>query len=284
MGLTISSRSIAEARIQHLSIRPVFGAYELIFGLSITVSAEQDLGRWATIAGTRVSVKSSDGPQQQVGFARPEIPIAIRPHPFTSNMTPSVSLAVQPQQVLALEEMRAGGDLNFELLAVGEGYDGEREQQIQDTWRISIPRSDWIEKMRAAGILDILLLEIPMPAGELSDEWAELGDHLMRAQRHFLNGEYFSCVSQCRLVVHEVGQKKFGKGEEWAVPLLKRLAHERDKMTKDEREAAIYAVLRHYTHQAHHSKSEGGEAAYTRSEAKMILSQTAALVAHARGI
>lgn len=283
MGLTINSYAIADIRIQNLGIRSIVGAYELIFLLYITVSSEEDSKSWAAIEGARVSVKLNGGRNQTMGFARPDLPIAIRPHSFVSHMTPSLFLTLQPQQVMALEEMRTGGDLAFELLAAGEGYDGGNEQQVQDTWRINIPRSDWIEKMRSAGILDILLLEIPMPADELSEEWAEISEHLMRAQKHFLDGEYFSCVSQCRLVVQEVGHRKFAK-KAWSGPALNRLNQDRNDMTKDEREAAIYAVLRHYTHQAHHSGSEGGETAYTRSEAKMILSQTSAFVAHARGM
>lgn len=284
MALAINSRSVAEIDVRDVGVRSIVGAYELIFPLSINVYAEEGSNRLAVIAGARVSVKSHGAPQRPMGFARPDAPITMRLHSSPNHMTPNLSLILQPEQVLALEEMRAGGDLNFELMAVSEGFDGENWHQIQDTWHVAVPQSNWIEKIRSAGILDILLLEIPMPVGELSEEWGEIGEHLIRAQKNFVSGEYFSCVAQCRFVVSEVGRMRFGEREAWAVRPLERMAQDRGGMTKGEREAAIYAVLRHYTHQAHHSKSEGGEAAYTRSEAKMILSQTAALVAHARGV
>jgi hypothetical protein len=54
-------------------------------------------------------------------------------------------------------------------------------------------------------------------------------------------------------------------------------------MSKEERESAIHAVIRHYTHQAHHGGTEGGATCYSRSEAKLILSLSAALLAHVQG-
>lgn len=51
---------------------------------------------------------------------------------------------------------------------------------------------------------------------------------------------------------------------------LDRLASDRAGMTKSERCTAVYAVLRHYTHQAHHGPSEGGESSYTRSDAQFV--------------
>lgn len=49
------------------------------------------------------------------------------------------------------------------------------------------------------------------------------------------------------------------------------------------REASLWAVLRHYTHQAHHGVSEGGAARYSRAEAQFVLTLTAAAVRYAQG-
>ena len=52
-------------------------------------------------------------------------------------------------------------------------------------------------------------------------------------------------------------------------------------MDKPSREAAVYAVVRHYTHLAHHGPSEGGVPAYTRAETQFLLTLAAAAAAHA---
>lgn len=54
-------------------------------------------------------------------------------------------------------------------------------------------------------------------------------------------------------------------------------------ITKDEREAALWGAVRHYTHQAHHSGSEGGVSVYSRAEARLVLTLTASFVARMQG-
>ena len=51
-------------------------------------------------------------------------------------------------------------------------------------------------------------------------------------------------------------------------------------MDKGQRESALCAAFRLYTHLAHHGPSEGGVPAYTRAEAQFVISLTAA--AHAQ--
>ena len=46
-------------------------------------------------------------------------------------------------------------------------------------------------------------------------------------------------------------------------------------MSKSERLGAILGTLRHYTNQAHHGQSEGGEVNYSRADAQLILTLTA---------
>lgn len=42
-------------------------------------------------------------------------------------------------------------------------------------------------------------------------------------------------------------------------------------MDKDDREATLAYMLKHYTNPPHHSESKGGTDDYTRSEAKLAL-------------
>ena len=90
-------------------------------------------------------------------------------------------------------------------------------------------------------------------------------------------------MAACRpagAIVEELGCELFG-GKNWAAPSLDRLSSDRRDMSKHEREGAMLATLRHYTHQAHHIQSEGGEPSYSRADAQHILALAASFVAHA---
>lgn len=279
MSLSIGSLIIADASIQNLAFRSVLGGYELIFILDLTVHPEREIARKASIIGARVSFKVGGNGPHTCGFARPEGPFEIRQYDHPSSMTPSLILPLHPGQLAAIEDIRGAGDLDFELLMTGIGTDQHGEQQVQDTLRFHTPRSDWIKKLKDAKARDILLLEVPLPLRNIPKKWVEAAKSLKSAEQHYRNGDYHACVASCRTVVHEIGYQKFKK-KDWSGALLNRLSNDRNSMTKDEREAALWGTLRHYTHQAHHSDSEGGFSNYTRADAQLILTLTSSFLAH----
>jgi len=280
MGLSIGSRNLADTRIQVLTLASLVGAYELVFSLYVTVLPDDRARRRASIIGARVAVKFNTGERYSLGFARPEGPFEIVAKQFQSTLTPGLHLSIQPGQLAAIENLRGAGDLDFELAVIGAGIDENGEQQVQDAWSIHVARSDWIKQLRAANARDILLLEVPMPLHDQSSKWSEIADGLQRAEELFRNGEYHACVGACRTIIQDLGHKKF-KNKDWAGPLLTQLSSARNGMNKDDREAAMWATLRHYTHLAHHSAGEGGVTQYSRSEAQMVLTLTAATATQA---
>jgi hypothetical protein len=186
-------------------------------------------------------------------------------------------------QLAVIERLRNAGDVSFELLASGVGIDQHGEQPVQDEWRIQVPRSDWLAKLRSAGARDVLLLEIPLPLLDTSKRWEEITKELRRAEAQFRGGDYRGSVASCRTVVDELGHERF-EGEDWASPLLDRLARDRGDMTGTEREAALWAAVRHYAHLAHHGSSDGGVSHYSRAEAQLVLTMVASLVSHALAV
>jgi hypothetical protein len=167
--------------------------------------------------------------------------------------------------------------VTFELLVTGVSWDQNGEQGVQDDWRTQIPRSEWLEKLRGAKARDVLLLEVPMALVDRAKEWEAIARELQRAEKLFRDGDYNPCVSSCRLALDELGHLKFGPGD-WAGPLLDRIAKDRGSMTGGEREAALWAAVRHYAHLAHHGPSAGGVPNYARQEAQLILTMVATLV------
>ena len=227
-----------------------------------------------------MSVNSDGGGACACGFARPEGRFEIQQHECQLTMTPSVVLPIQPSQLAAIENLRGTSALDFELQAAGFGINQHAEHEVQDAWRVHVPRSDWIKKLRDANARNILLLEVPLPLPGRSTKRTKIADKLQRAEEYFRNGDYHACVASCRPVVVELGQQK-SKQKDWATQLLAWLASDhRNGMTKDQRAAALWGTARHYTHQTHHGTMEGGVADYSRDDAQLILILTASFVAH----
>lgn len=280
MSLTINGLIVGEISNQGVSLRPVLGAYELCFSLKITMNPKRDHERRVTIFGARVRLSNDRGVSLDVGFAQPEQPIELRqydhPHPMSCFLVQSL----HPGQLAELERVRDGGNIAFQLQVSGVGTETDEygAQSVYDMLHFRVPRSEWIESLRTAGAKNILLLEVPVPLVDPPEEWVAAGKDLQQAVIHYQNGDYRSCVGMCRTVLDEIGRKRFDAEGDWATPLLKRLANDRTGMARGEREAALWATVRHYAHPAHHAVSDGGEQYYTRAEAQLILTTVTALV------
>lgn len=282
MVLTINSRVFADARIQGVTLAPLIGAYELRFGLLIVVSATGESERCrAIVDGARVRIGTDGGHRAVLGFGRTDRRLEVVTGPHQERTAPTLSLPLQPGQLAAIETLRGAGDLHFDLEVVGTGSSRTGTGAVQDVLHCDVPRSEWIEKLRAARARDILLLEVALPFPELSDKWRNISDELMRAENRLRNGDYHACVSACRTIVEELGRQVYGCTD-WARTSLDRLSSNRSGMSKSERERAVMATLRHYTNQAHHGQNEGGEIIYTRADAHHILTLVASFVAHSR--
>lgn len=238
MSITVNSRIVAEARIQGVTLRPVVGAYELLFGLDIAVNPQGDYTRRVSVIGARVSLRTDRAGVQQAGFARPEAPIFIKQFANPNRMSSILVLPLQPGQIAAIERSRETGDVAFELQAIGVGSDQNGDHPVQDDWRCQVPRSDWLQKLRSAGVRDVLLLEVPLPLVDRPKEWEAISHAIQNAGKHFREGDYHACVSSCRLALDELGHLRFGL-DDWAGPLLDRLGTNRGGMTCSEREAAL---------------------------------------------
>ena len=283
MGLTIGSWQITDPWVQGVTLRPIVGGFELIFGLRIPIRAVDNAVRRVSVAGCRITVRPDDGEPRVLGFARPERPFEISSVRGGATESHDLYLYLQPGQLAALEALRGTGDLNFAFAASGTGLDENGEQYVYGDWRHRVPRSDWVGQLRTAGARDVLLLEVPIPLEGAVNEWRAIAESLQLAEEQYRSGDYRGCVASCRTAIEEFWTYRYGHSE-WGNTTLEPLASRstRLEMDKAAREAAVYAVLRHYTNQAHHGPGEGGVAEYTRAEAHLVMSLTAAAAAHVR--
>ena len=278
MSLTVGSYIVANISLQYIALRAVVSGYELVFGTKLEPLPSLDKGiRHAVLHGAECTIKPGGGQEMRLAYARFDVPVKITGAPDTvrSATTIALRLPLSPPQLAAIEDLRAGGDLVFELTPTGEGQRQAGQHYIQDTWRRTIPKSEWIQKLRDAVAADTLLIEVPIAWSPTSEKAKVAGERLRNAQMHFHHGNYTSCVAACRTVIAEL----HGPAQNSKPKTTDGQTKSRRDMTKSEREADLVEAVRNYTHLAHHAETEGGYANYSRSEARFLLTITAAIAA-----
>ena len=274
MSLTIAGWIFADVRVQVIALNKILGAYELAIPLMVNLMpTEQPLTIRLTSLDVKVSGKS--GRQQRLGTAWERAPQTLRTYDHNSSCTPGFSIPLSASQITALEELRNGSDLKFEFHLSGEAFSSNDRHSVQETMTYDAAQSGWLAELKKASYLNVLLLEVPMPPAEAPENVSTAAALLSNAQRHFANGEYKSCVADCRTIIQELGSQIYDD-ENWSSGVLKKLGNGSRDMTKVDREKATFSAARHYAHLAHHGESEGGGVFYTRGEAQMVLRLAAA--------
>jgi hypothetical protein len=276
MPITSQSQGLAEEKLLAVQLRPLVGAYELVFVFGGTIYAHQTAAKyWLTIHSVRITAQSRLG-QRAIGTAILGMPVTIDQKTQPRHLGLEIVLPLHPSQLMALEDHRNSGDLDFELNLIGYSgigafsHDYKQEQVI----RAHVDESAWVAQLKSANALNILLLEIPMPMTGASPKQKAVFEHIRHAQRLFCDGHYTECVGECRKAFEELSQ---GKPQIWAMLADK---NAREGMGKDERTRAILSLMHHYTQIAAHSASRGGISDYDRADAKFLLSLVATYIEH----
>lgn len=102
MGLTIGSWQIADPWVQGVTLRPIVGGFELVFGLRVPIRAFENVVRRVSVAGCRITVRPDDGEPRVLGFARPERPFEISSVRGGATESHDLYLYLQPSQLAAL--------------------------------------------------------------------------------------------------------------------------------------------------------------------------------------
>jgi len=276
MDISVGGQIIARISPTSQYIQRLLGAYELVFQFEITLLPAEGKIHELTITGADVAVRSTSG-EYRLGLARLYEPLIAKQTARSPQFQVNFVLHLLPHQIGAIEEVRSNLALSFILTPIGRSGDESYASPIHNPWPIDVPQSRWLGMLREARVLDVVLIEIPMPLIDVPEQWKKIVGDLIEAQRHFHRGEYTAVVISCRKVVQELGQMLYSD-QDWSGPALDRLNCDRRNMTKEQREAAITATIRHLTHLAAHADGEGG-AVYTRNEARQVLALTAAVVA-----
>lgn len=285
MSINVIHQMVADVQITQIALRPQLGAFELLFSVG-GKSTPHDVDKapwWYMAANARVEIAAAQGPNYQLGTALLGLPFRFQQQIRPAFVSVEFKLTLFPAQIAAVEELRAGGDLRFLLTIVGEGGGySENPKAIHPTndslWK-ALARSDWVRMLHDAKAMDILLLEIPMPFVEPPAGLKPVIDNLRQAQNMFYEGHYPDCLINCRKSIETLAAFQ-QRGRNWSADALKRLASEREGMTKDERALGAEACLYHFASLSAHD----GSVEILRRDAKFALALTATLLARELGV
>lgn len=137
-----------------------------------------------------------------------------------------------------------------------------------------ISQSDWLRKLERAGFADVLLIEITTPPQDAPSDLEASVSKLKKAQSLFHQGDYEGAVAACRKALEALNKGlKVNPAE-----TEKAYIDNRKGMTLTERKLLLRHILRHYTHPAHHADELSIDPRYTRHDAQLALTSTAAAV------
>lgn len=272
-NLTVNQYTVATATIQGVSLSQVCGAYELCFVIAASVigPTEGTSARWYVMHSARAQA-AAHGRMVVLGLAIPDAPPLLLQHknPYPAHI--ELKMLLQASQLSALEDLRNGGDIDFQFSVSGTGGVVGRARNVElyhETLHYKSPQSEWIKQLNAAKALNVLLFEIPMPFIDPSLPSKAISQHIKRAIKHFAEGNFGDCVAECRKATEQLPVRS-------RADMDKSLKQNWNDMSKDDREAALAFMVKHYTQLPHHSASQGGTDDYTRSDAKLALTLVAA--------
>lgn len=263
--------NISQPRIWLLS---TVGGFELAFavqGVSVPRIGEQAV-IWLAPDLARISIGTG---VRDLGTARPNHSLRVRTLNSPLPMDYEFRLPLSASQLGAVEECRAGGDLAFRIVisgVAGSENDLTQRETFQVVLTRTVPQSEWIQHLRSVKAAEILLLEVPMPFVDPPEKAAAVTNLLRQAQTHFLSAHYTDSVINCRKAIEALESLI----ERDRAGLLRKLATDREGLTKDQRRTTIEAALYHFGSLAAHDAA----IAFDRRDAKLALALTSALISY----
>jgi HEPN domain-containing protein len=278
LSLNHGSQIIGDIRVQALTGQAGIGIYQLRFSLLFAFPAWTNPGPFAQLRNLRAKVLagSEHGPRKLLGLALPEAVLSFVQRPHSQDERFLLDLAITPEQLNALEELRGGGGVQFELILQSETEGQHGILRADDTVFWSANLSVWTSVLAELGLKETVLVAVQIPKHEANGAGRTAIETLRRAKEYLIAGEYEMVVSKCRLALESI---KAELGEAGKInSSLESFIKNRRAMSKRERLMVITEALRHYTHPAHHVDKEGKMEWYSRADATFALSVTAAAI------
>lgn len=277
LSLNHGSQIIADVRVQALTGQAGIGVYQLRFSLLLVIPAAAKPESYAQLRNVRAKVLagSEDGARKYLGLAVPEAVLSFSQRAHSQDERFLLDLTVTQEQLSALEDLRGGGGVHFELVLQGEteGQHGILRADDVVLWKANL--SAWMSVLAELCVKDVVVVSVELPSYTASGKGRSAIDALRRAKEDMIAGNYDVVVSRCRLALESL-RMEFGEAGD--ANALESFVKSRKAMSKRERLIMVIEAVRHYTHTAHHVDGEGRMEWYSRADATFVLSIAAAAI------
>jgi len=214
------------------------------------------------------------GAMRPLGKARPQNSWFTQVFEHGRSETVALELDLQPAALEALEQLREGGPLLFQIDLSLQVRRGERIEPAYERVNLPVNLSDWAQVIQALGHRDILIVAVELPMEVFQELSSPLGE-LRAAHQDLIAGRYDATVMRCRRAMDGIGTHLVGADPE---RIWERFASARGAMTKSERAELVRLAVRHFSHLAAHVDQQGAPETFSRQDALFILTAAAGVL------
>lgn len=284
MSLNYSSQIVAEVAVVHLYGCKGVGISQLRFSFQFQIPGVGDAQKVPTRCGNlraRVLVGRIGSTPKVLGWAVPEAVITLAPVVHGTESRLLFDLDLTSEQLHSIEELRSGGDLQFEIRVSGDATGPVGILQVYDVIQKRVNLSEWSIVLRDLGYSEILVAGLELPNVEPESPLAAVVQFIRQANDSLHQGYYNVSVAQCRHAIDAL--YVLDDIQKLTIDSVEKFKSKKQLMSKLERERFIGEAVRHYTHLAHHVDENGQMASFSRADATTVLALTVAAISSAVG-
>jgi len=275
MSLTVHQYIMADVRTTGICGERGLGMHTLEFSTTFDITnqhPDHPAGMFIDSLRASVWLQSATRGRLLLGPAEFEQPLIVRRLNHAMSQPSLLRVMFSDRQLLALEEIRGGGGLVFEIEIIGLAHAPNDTHPVAENVRVEVNLSDWVKVLESLGVADSFVVGVEAPL-DAPPQMAHAIEYLKKARRALAAGEYEQTVSFGRLSLDSLKE---------ASPMLKQLsesvrAGKSQDFSKSQRAAALYNVVRNYTNLGHHLDGAGKPVLFSRRDAVMVLTTTASL-------